>query len=49
VPDRETLPMIAAGDRSIAWMPGFKPAKSFAVHPNSSRFILLEIADGADP
>jgi len=49
VPDRETLPMIAAGDRSIAWIPGFKPANSFAVHPNSSRFILLEIADGADP
>jgi tRNA(Ile)-lysidine synthetase-like protein len=39
---RHRLPMIVSGS-AVIWIPGFRPAKSFAVRPNSSRFILLEL------
>jgi tRNA(Ile)-lysidine synthase len=39
--DRDLLPMVVFGD-SVVWVPGFRPAKSFAVQPNSSRCIVLE-------
>lgn len=38
---RDRLPVVVAGD-AVVWIPGFKPAKSFAVHPSSCRCILLQ-------
>ncbi len=39
---RDRLPMVVAGD-AVVWIPGFKPAKSFAVRPGSRRCIVLEV------
>jgi tRNA(Ile)-lysidine synthase len=40
--DRDRLPMVALGN-AVIWVPGFRPAKFFAVSPNSSRCIVLEL------
>lgn len=39
--ERDRLPMVVAGD-AVIWIPGFRPARSFAAHPGSHRFIMLE-------
>lgn len=41
MPARASLPMIAAGD-IVVWIPGFKPAKTFAAGTTSGRSVLIE-------
>ena len=38
---RGSIPMVAAGD-SVIWIPGFKPAKPFALQQQSARCLVLE-------
>jgi tRNA(Ile)-lysidine synthase len=38
---RESIPMVAVGE-SVVWIPGFKPAKPFALHQESTRCLVLE-------
>jgi tRNA(Ile)-lysidine synthase len=38
---RARLPVVAAGD-AVVWIPGFRPARQYAVRPDSAHRILLE-------
>lgn len=40
--ERSDLPMVAAG-KDVIWIPGFRPARTYAVRPESQNCILVEI------
>jgi tRNA(Ile)-lysidine synthase len=44
--DRSDLPMVAAG-KDVIWIPGFRPARTYAVRPESPSCILVEIVRDA--
>lgn len=45
---RDRLPLVVAGD-AVIWIPGFRPAKSFAVRPGSRRCIMLQLKPALGP
>jgi tRNA(Ile)-lysidine synthase len=44
--ERFDLPMVAAG-KDVIWIPGFRPARTYAVRPDSPNCILVEIVRDA--
>ena len=44
--ERSDLPMVAAGT-DVIWVPGFRPARTYAVRPESPNCILVEIIHDA--
>lgn len=44
--ERSDLPMVAAG-RDVIWIPGFRPARAYAVRPESPNCILVEMVRDA--
>jgi tRNA(Ile)-lysidine synthase len=40
--ERSDLPMVAAG-KDVIWIPGFRPARTYAVRPESPNCVLVEI------
>jgi tRNA(Ile)-lysidine synthase len=42
LPQRSALPVVAAGE-DVLWIPGFKPARAYAVRPGSVQCIMVEI------